>query len=209
MEFFDKLTKKASEAYKITADKTGKLAKETKLKLKISELKSEINEIYEEIGKKAYEKHTRKANGEKCAKDLCKEIEEKCLKIDVLSDEIENLLKQCLELNDKKQCQKCFTEMDKKAKFCPHCGEKQEEIVLEPEVVDEEKEPEVVEDENIESAETSEVEENKETIENKDTASEEIENEKSNLEKTVEIESNVETSEDVSEVEEAKKDVEE
>ena len=27
MEFFDKLGKKASEAYKITADKTGKLAK--------------------------------------------------------------------------------------------------------------------------------------------------------------------------------------
>ena len=32
MEFFDKLGKKATEAYKITADKTGKLAKETKLK---------------------------------------------------------------------------------------------------------------------------------------------------------------------------------
>ena len=31
MEFFDKLGKKASEAYKITADKTGKIAKETKL----------------------------------------------------------------------------------------------------------------------------------------------------------------------------------
>ena len=30
MEFFDKLGKKASEAYKITADKTGKIAKETK-----------------------------------------------------------------------------------------------------------------------------------------------------------------------------------
>ena len=30
MEFFDKLSKKASEAYKITADKTGKIAKETK-----------------------------------------------------------------------------------------------------------------------------------------------------------------------------------
>ena len=34
MEFFDKLGKKASEAYKITADKTGKLAKETKIKFK-------------------------------------------------------------------------------------------------------------------------------------------------------------------------------
>ena len=45
MEFFDKLSQKASEAYKITADKTGKIAKETKLKLKISELKSQITSL--------------------------------------------------------------------------------------------------------------------------------------------------------------------
>ena len=48
MEFFDKLGKKASEAYKVTADKTGKLAKEAKLRMKISELKSQINDIYKE-----------------------------------------------------------------------------------------------------------------------------------------------------------------
>ena len=35
MEFFDKLTKKASETYKGAAEKTSKLAKEAKLKLKI------------------------------------------------------------------------------------------------------------------------------------------------------------------------------
>ena len=34
MEFFDKLGKKASEAYKMTADKTGKIAK-LKLNLKL------------------------------------------------------------------------------------------------------------------------------------------------------------------------------
>ena len=37
MEFFDKLTKKASETYKGAAEKTSKLAKEAKLKLKINE----------------------------------------------------------------------------------------------------------------------------------------------------------------------------
>ena len=45
MEFFDKLGKKASEAYKMTADKTGKIAKETKNKLKIGELKSQVNDL--------------------------------------------------------------------------------------------------------------------------------------------------------------------
>ena len=45
MEFFDKLGKKASEAYKMTADKTGKIAKETKIKLKIetNPVKSNVN----------------------------------------------------------------------------------------------------------------------------------------------------------------------
>ena len=49
MEFFNKIGKKASEAYKVTADKTGKLAKEAKLRMKIADLKSQINDIYKEI----------------------------------------------------------------------------------------------------------------------------------------------------------------
>ena len=119
MEFFDKLGKKASEAYKVTADKTGKIAKETKLKFKIGELKTQINSIYEEIGKKVYEKHIRE-------EDICikKDLEEQCTKIDVLSDEIDCLLKECLQLKDKKQCQKCYKEIEKDDKFCPNCGEK-------------------------------------------------------------------------------------
>ncbi len=126
MDFFDKLGKKASEAYKVTADKTGKIAKETKIKLKIGELKTQINDIYEEIGKKVYEKHVREE--EICIK---KDLEEQCTKIDVLSDEIDGLLKQCLELKDKKQCQKCFKEIEKNAKYCPNCGAKQTEEPVE------------------------------------------------------------------------------
>ena len=59
MEFFDKLGKKASEAYKVTADKTGKIAKEAKLKMKMADLKGQANDIYMEIGKKVYEKHVK------------------------------------------------------------------------------------------------------------------------------------------------------
>ena len=57
MEFFDKLSKKASDTYKGAAEKTGKLAKETKLKIKINDNKSKINVLYQEIGKKVYQKH--------------------------------------------------------------------------------------------------------------------------------------------------------
>ena len=62
MEFFDKLGKKASEAYKVTADKTGKIAKEAKLKMKMADLKGQANDIYMEIGKKVYEKHVKERN---------------------------------------------------------------------------------------------------------------------------------------------------
>lgn len=200
MEFFDKLGKKASEAYKVTADKTGKIAKETKIKFRIGELKSQINNIYEEIGKKVYEKHIREE--ELCIK---KELEEQCTKIDVLSDEIDSLLKECLLLKDKKQCQKCYKEIEKDAKFCPNCGEKQtEEPTKEVEVLEELENTEVEEDDTIEkqivienlekNIENHENEEQIETNSNNEEISES--EEKTNLQKTVEIESNVDLEEE-------------
>jgi len=38
---------------------TGKIAKEAKLRMKINENKSDIKDLYKEIGKKVYEKHIR------------------------------------------------------------------------------------------------------------------------------------------------------
>lgn len=136
MEFFDKLTKKASETYKGAAEKTSKLAKEAKLKLKINENKSKIKDLYEEIGKKVYQKHT-------ASEDLCikKDLEEECAKIDILSAEIEKYHKEILELSNLKNCVKCKEPMDKEAKFCPKCGEEQpvveEAPAMEVEVVEE------------------------------------------------------------------------
>ena len=146
MGFFDKLGKTASDAYKVTADKTGKLAKEAKLRMKMGELKSEINDVYEEIGKTVYENHIREEK-----QNLKKILEEQCTRNDLLSDEIKSLEKECLELKDKKKCTNCFTEMEKDAKFCPSCGEKQEEIV------EEAKEVEIVEEENTETETETEV----------------------------------------------------
>lgn len=161
MDFFDKLGKKASEAYKATADKTGKLAKETKLKFKIGELKNQINDIYKEIGKKVYEKHIREE--EICIK---KDLEEQCTKIDVLSAEIDNLLKQCLELKNQKQCPKCYKQIDKEAKFCPYCGEKQEsKEVKEAEILEDVKSTKVEDDDQIENQiKFSEIQENENNL---------------------------------------------
>ena len=101
MDFFDKLGKKASEAYKVTADKTGKIAKEAKLKMKMADLKSQANDIYEEIGKKVYEKHVREEE-----LDIKKDLEEECTKLDVISDEIDSILKRMHRLKRQKSMPK-------------------------------------------------------------------------------------------------------
>lgn len=184
MEFFDKLGKKATEAYKITADKTGKLAKETKLKIKISDLKSQINDLYEEIGKNVYQKHIRE--DEEANKEIEEDISHLCTKIDVLSDEIDSLLEQCLELKDRKQCKNCYKEIDKNDKYCPNCGAKQEDekISGQEEIKEEPKE-----------------EQKEENNQEQENSKEENEESKENLEKTVAVESHVETDEDNEDVE--------
>lgn len=113
MGFFSDLGKKTSET-------TGKIARETKLKFKINENKGKINDIYEEIGKKVYEKHIRENSV--CIKD---EILEECSKIDELSKEIEDARIEILKLNQKRLCCKCSAEIEEGALFCPKCGEKQ------------------------------------------------------------------------------------
>ena len=128
MSFFNELGKKTTEA-------TSKITKETKLKFKMGDLKSKINNIYQEIGKKVYEKHAR---GETI--DIKEELKEECEKIDQFSKEIEEARLEVLKLNNKRLCPNCLTEVDKTAAFCSKCGEKLpvEEVVTEvPENVEE------------------------------------------------------------------------
>lgn len=120
MEFFNKIGKKASETCKATTEITGKIAKEAKLKMKMNENKAEIKELYNEIGKKVYEKHIREEN-----LDIKQELEAELTQIDVLSAEIEACLKELLEMKEKKQCLSCHAEIDLTYDFCPNCGAKQ------------------------------------------------------------------------------------
>lgn len=185
MEFFDKLGKKATEAYKMTADKTGKIAKEAKLKLKIGELKSQINEIYKEIGEKVYEKHIREEEI-----DIQKDLEEQCTKIDVLSDEIDSMLQECLTLRDKKQCPNCNYQIDKEDKFCPKCGQKQnQEPAKEVEVLETLEKTDVSPEKEQEKQDVKD--RLQEKIQENDISMENSEGEP--LEKTVEMESAMDT----------------
>ena len=86
----------------------------------MNENKGKINDIYEEIGKKVYEKHVREENI-----DIKADLQEECAKIDSLSKEIEDSRLEILKLNQKRLCAKCSAEIEKGALFCPKCGEKQ------------------------------------------------------------------------------------
>ena len=165
MDFWDKLTKKASETYKGASQKTNKIARETKLKMKINENKSKIEDIYTEIGKKVYQKHV--ANEDVDVKD---DIKEECGNIDELAHQIEEYERQIWELSDNKQCPKCKSKISKDVTFCPNCGLKQEEEkVHDVEILEEDIKEEPTE-------EYSEGEETKTNQNNEETTSEEATN---------------------------------
>lgn len=171
MEFLDKLGQKATEAYKATADKTGKIARETKLNFKISELKADLEEEYEILGKKVYEKYVKENLFDSA------ELIEQYKKIKELKEKIEFLTKEKLELKDKKKCPKCSTEIDKNMKFCPECGEKQKNDDQEQNKENEALEGVVIIEERIEKQENQDEKNNQEES-------------KENLAKTTEIEIN-------------------
>jgi len=82
--------------------------------------KERIIDIYEEIGKKVYENHIRE---EKI--NIEEELKKDCSKIDEISKQIEEERKAILELNNKKQCSNCFSELKSSFNYCSNCGCKQ------------------------------------------------------------------------------------
>lgn len=142
MDILEKIGSVASETYKYTTEKTSKFAKETKTKMKINEYRSQIDDLYEKIGKEVYEQHIRE---EKI--DIESEILEICKEIDRLSDKIEKAKEEVLNLKDKKQCPNCYCEISVDANYCPNCGAEQEK--------NNEKADENVIKENLENAEVT------------------------------------------------------
>ena len=155
MDILEKIGSFASETYKYTTEKTSKFAKETKTKMEINELKSQIEDLYTEIGKKIYEQHIREEKT-----NIEEEIQAICRQIDELTDKIEKAKEDVLNLKDKKQCPNCYSEINKDANYCPNCGAEQERI-------EEENHEEVIK-ENLENINVSEEnkEEKEEIIEN-------------------------------------------
>lgn len=125
MEIFERIGDAASKTYKYTAEKTSKIAKETKMRMKISEYKREVDDIYREIGEKVYEKFVIDEEIEK------EKLQESCAAIDCLTDKIVECKNEILKLKEKRQCKNCYEEIERSANYCPNCGFEQENVVEE------------------------------------------------------------------------------
>lgn len=145
LEILEKIGDAASKTYKYTAEKTSKIAKETKMKMKINEYKREIDGIYREIGETVYEKFVVDEEVDR------EEIKVKCASIDCLTDKIVDCKNEILKLKEKRQCKNCYAEIEKSANYCPNCGFEQDiiqnELKQEQEHEQDEAEEEIAEDE--------------------------------------------------------------
>ena len=141
MEFFNKLGDIANKTYKSASQKTGEIAKEAKLKMKMNENKGKINDLYEEIGKIVYQKHI---NSEEVK--IKEDLDTYCSQIDEISKEQEKLQEELLALKNKRICENCYTEIELNVKYCPHCGFEQAEVKVED--INEKSTEEAVEEDN-------------------------------------------------------------
>ena len=115
------ISKGAYNTYKYAAESAGKIAREIKLKAQMADNKSQIKELYQDIGKNVYEKYLLK---EKI--DIDSDFATDCSMIDILAGEIEEIRMEILSLKQLKQCPKCNYEIELDYHYCPNCGTEQE-----------------------------------------------------------------------------------
>ena len=128
MEFMDTETKlskivgkTATDTYNTVADKSGKLIEDAKLKISVSDQETDIEKIYDEIGKTVYDLYI---SGEDVGKVFSKE----CKKIDKLNNEINDMNKKILYNKGLRICQNCKETIPLESTFCQNCGQKQKPV---------------------------------------------------------------------------------
>lgn len=135
MDFFNKAKEKIAKTSGDVAKKAKDMAEVTKLNSQISDSEKNIKALYNEIGKYVYEN---------LKDDAPAEIAEKMSAIDAAFADIARCKGEIMKLKGIQKCPQCNGEVDKDVAFCPACGAKMPEPVVE--VVDAGEVKEVVEE---------------------------------------------------------------
>ncbi len=135
MDFFNKAKEKITKTSSDVAKKAKDLTEIAKLNSQISSNESTIKATYAEIGKYVYEN---------LRDDAPEEIAAKMAVIDNALAEIERLKNEILKVKGSQKCAQCGNEVDASVAFCPSCGNKMPEPVVD--VVDEGEVKEVIND---------------------------------------------------------------
>lgn len=135
MDFFNKAKEKLTKTGNEVAQKAKELAEITKLSSQVSAQENIVKSAYSEIGKYVYEN---------LREDAPAEMAEKMEAIDAALAEIARLKEEIRKLKGSCVCPQCGKEVDDNVAFCPACGTKMPEPVVE--VVDEGEVTEVVEE---------------------------------------------------------------
>ena len=131
MAFFDGWGKKITETVDVVGKKTNELVEIQKLRSQISNLEKNIDKCYIELGKMMFEAFQ---DGE----DICDEAKAYCEEITGSAVLIEEYKAEIVEIKGLKTCQNCGEPVANDVVFCPKCGAKIEDIVVDAEVVDDE-----------------------------------------------------------------------
>ena len=116
---FEKLKRGVKKTAQKAKEVSGNVVETAKYKLKLSEIKSNIEGKYIEIGKLVYN------SGEN--EDITSKLEALCDEITALKSN-ENDIKEAVdEIMNKKSCPFCSASVDKDYTFCPKCGKSFEE----------------------------------------------------------------------------------
>ena len=114
-EYFESAKKIFVSTTQKVAEKSGEVYSTTKLSLKISKLKGEIEKRYTKIGEIVYANYKGDEVSGEDVETLCTEIENIYENIDELSAEI-------AKIRDAVVCPVCGSEIKKGSSFCAKCG---------------------------------------------------------------------------------------
>jgi len=115
----EKVKRKLSKAARKTKETSGVVVEIAKLKYKLAEINSDIDDNYIAIGKLVYNSTD--------DEDISEKLNNLSEQITSLLEAKNDMQSRYDELINKKQCPKCSAKMEKDFEFCPKCGYKFDE----------------------------------------------------------------------------------